>query len=160
MALPSLASIDDLLARLTRPLTQPQRGRAEAILADISTEARAATGRTWVLPDGALDPSRPEVLAVVVLRAARRAMDNPSELAGETVGSYTRRFVDTGQPARSGSGGYLTDGERRMLAAAIGAGGLVSVPTVRDVFLDDRLWVADTAGDDLILWDERREPDL
>lgn len=151
MSLPRLADLDALLARLGRPLTEPQRVRAESILDDVSDEIRAETGRTWVLPDGGLDPTRPPVLAVVTLRATRRAVDNPTGLVGETVGAYTRRF---GDPA-AGSGVYLDDGERRMLHAAIGAGDLVSVPTVRDVAVDDRRWISDSAGGDLILWDER-----
>lgn len=156
MALPPLASLADLTKRLPRPLLVAQRDRAEAILDDISAEVRNNTGRTWVLPDGPLDPARPDVLAVVTLRAARRAVDNPAELAGETVGTYTRRFPDHGT---NREGGYLTDGERRMLAAAVGGGDLVSVPTMRDVMVDDRLWLSDGAGGDLILWaDDRNEP--
>jgi hypothetical protein len=151
MALPVLADIDALMARLGRPLTEPQRARAVAILDDVSSEVRAETGRTWTLADGSLDPDRPGVLAVVTLRATRRAVDNPTGLVGETIGDYTRRFSD---PA-AGSGVYLDDAERRMLHAATGTGDLVSVPTVRDVLVDDRRFISDGAGGDLILWDDR-----
>jgi len=121
-----------------------------AILDDVSSEVRAETARTWTLADGSLDPNRPGVLAVITLRAARRALDNPTGLVGETLGAYTRRFPD---PA--GAGVYLDDGERRMLHAAVGAGDLVSVPTTRDVAVDDRRFIADGAGGDLILFDDR-----
>ena len=151
VTLPALADIDALVARLGRPLTEPQRARAVAILDDVSDEVRAETGRTWVLPDGSLDPDRPGVLAVVTLRATRRAVDNPTGLVGETIGAYTRRFAEP--PA--GAGVYLDDAERRMLHAAIGTGDLVSVPTTRDVAVDDRRWLSDGAGGDLIPWDDR-----
>jgi hypothetical protein len=150
MVPPPLASLDALTDRLARPLTNTQRGRAAALLIDISTEVRAATGRAWTLPDGTLNPARPDVLAVVTLRAAERAMRNPAGLAAETVGDYTRRFGDGDEQG----GAYLTEGERRMVAATVGAAGLVSVPTVRDVVVDRRRWIAEASGGDPILWSD------
>jgi hypothetical protein len=153
VGLPPLADLDALAARLGRPLSEAQRVRAAAVLADVSDEVRAETGRSWLAADGNLDPARPAVLAVVTLRAARRAIDNPSNLGAETIGDYTRRF-----PAPPGPAGvYLDDAERRMLRAATGTGDLVSVPTVRDVAVYDRVWVSDGAGGDLILYDQEED---
>ncbi|HEX8626733.1 MAG TPA: hypothetical protein VF755_00990 [Catenuloplanes sp.] len=152
MDLPRLAALDALLSRVARPLSAAQRGRAEALLDDISAEVRDATGRTWTLPDGTLDPARPALLAVVVLRAAKRALDNPSELAAETVGDYSRRFADQADTGGQRGGVYLSAGERRMLAALTGGGDLVSVPVIRDVSVSDTVWVRDQYGGDALPW--------
>ncbi len=148
MALPPLAPVPELVTRLGRVLTTVDGERVAAVLADVSAEVRAETGRTWCTPAGELDPARPDILAVVTVRAAERAMRNPGGLASESLGDYRRTFPD--QPA--GTGGYLTAGERRMLAAAAGTAGIVSVPTVRDVDVADTVWLADQYGGDRIPW--------
>ncbi|MEV6526885.1 hypothetical protein AB0M43_33635 [Longispora sp. NPDC051575] len=150
MSLPAFAVIAAVEARLARTLNGPQRARAAALLDDISAEVRQATGRAWVAPDGTLDPHRPEVLDVVTLAATVRELRNPQGLSAETVGEYTRRFGQT-----ESGGVYLTEAERRMVAASVtGTGGVVSVPTVRDVDVtDSRLWKGDGYGGDLIPWE-------
>ncbi|GIJ50027.1 hypothetical protein Val02_69130 [Virgisporangium aliadipatigenens] len=151
--LPRLIEPAAVITRLARTLSPAQLARLDAVVDDISTEIRSATGRTWTLPDGILDPARPDLLAIIAGRAAERAMRNPGGLAAETVGDYSRRFPDhdTGDV-----GLYLSDGERRMLEAMTGAGtGLVSVPTVRDVVVDERRWLFDGHGGDLILHEDR-----
>ena len=149
MALPPLAPIAELVTRLARTLSTVDGARAAAVIADVSAEVRLQTGRTWTSPDGTLDPARPDILAVVTLRAAERAMRNPANLASEGLGDYRRTFDDT---STATGGVYLTTGERRMLAAATGTTGIVSVPVVRDVRVADTVWVADQYGGDLIPW--------
>jgi hypothetical protein len=151
MALPPFAPLPELVTRLARAeLPTVDSARAAAVLADVSTEIRAETGRTWCTPDGDLDPARPDILAVVALRAAERAMRNPASLATEQIGDYRRGFPDHPNPATAGV--YLNLAERRMLAAATGAAGIVSVPVIRDVTVSNTVWLADQYGGDRIPW--------
>jgi hypothetical protein len=151
MALPLLGSLEALLKRLARTVPTVDSARAEAMLEDVSDEVRTETGRTWCTDAGELDAARPGILAVITLRAAERAMRNPAALASEGLGDYRRSFPEGGQPS---GGVYLTDGERRLLAVAIGAAGLVSVPIERDVLISDTTWLGDQYGGDLMAWQE------
>lgn len=135
MTLPPLASIDDVEALLAEPLTGRQRDRAAAVLAAVSAEARAVTGREWITPGPSLTPGRPDLLGATVARAAERAIRNPQGLSNERLGDYGRGFAPDG-PA----GVYLTDGERAALAALGDLGDVVSVPVVRDVVVSDATW--------------------
>lgn len=156
MQFPPLAPVSSLVTRLARVLSPIDSARAEAVLADVSTEVRAETGRTWCLDTGELDPTRPNILEVVTLRAAERAVRNPANLAGESLGDYRRTFAEADHPA---GGTYLTEGERRLLALAVGAAGVVSVPVEHgDVLVSDTVWLADQYNGDAIPWRAETDP--
>jgi hypothetical protein len=149
--LPPFAELPALLARLARALSTVDAARAGAVLDDVSTEIRLETGQTWCDDTGALLPDVPPMLAVIALRAAERAMRNPSTLHSEGLGDYRRTFADQQQPA----GVYLTEGERDLLAripGVTGVAGIVSVPIERDVMLSDTWYVSDQYGGDRIPW--------
>lgn len=151
--LPPFAIVEALLARLAKPdLPAVDAARAPVVLDDVSAEVRLETGRTWCDDAGELLPDLPPMLAVVTLRAAERAMRNPSTLHSESLGEYRRTFADQQQPA----GVYLTEGERDLLGRIPGAtgpaAGIVSVPIERDVIVSDTWYVSDQYGGDRIPW--------
>lgn len=149
VALPPFAQLDALIERLARPLSTTDNARAVAILGDVSAEIRAESGRSWTTPAGELDPDRPPMLAVICLKAAERAMRNPTGLHAESMGDYRRTFADQQQPA----GVYLTEGEVDLLRRLAGADGIVSVPVEREVTITDTVYLSDQFGGDKIPWE-------
>lgn len=148
MALPPLADLSALLARVARALSDKDTARATALLDDVSAEVREVTGRTWCDSSGDLDPDRPAMLAVITLRAAERAVRNPSGLHAEGIGDYRRTFAEGLQPV----GVFLTEGETEVLERIVGIEGIVSVPVQRDVMVSDVVWLPDQYGGDRIPW--------
>lgn len=129
MALPPLALVRDLEMRLglaVGSLIGAELVRAEAVLADTSALVRSAAGKTWVDVQGVL-AGVPDVAITVTLAAARRAWENPSGLASESIGaySYTRGGDASG-------GVYLTEDERRDLRSSASRSGLRTMRTTRD----------------------------
>jgi hypothetical protein len=105
-----LATLPDLEIRLGQTLVSaPEAARAEAALTDASSIIRAEANRQWDV-----DPV-PDAIKALALRVARRLFLNPDGFAQETTGPMTYRVPD------DAAGGMLTDPERRLMRAAIGA---------------------------------------
>ena len=115
MTLPSLATVDELAARLPDGIDSADEDRAQLLLDDVSALARAEVETDWVDDANALS-GVPAVVVTVVLAAARRAWLNPSGFVSETIGSYTYRLAD----GAAGSGVFLTDEEKRLIRRAAG----------------------------------------
>lgn len=113
MALPPLATIDDLTAWLgSEPSNED---RAEAILAAASTLVRSHTGRTWVGADGEpntdLTADDLEVAKTVVVTVAARVWTNPNGTTQQTAGPYSQSVA-----AWAALGLELTKTEKNLLA--------------------------------------------
>jgi hypothetical protein len=109
--------VSELEKRLGLPvssLADEDLDRAEAALADATTLALAevseARGASWAL-------SAPGVVALVVLKAARREFENPRGLSQESLGDHSATLSDS-------SGVYLTARElAQVRRAATGRSG-------------------------------------
>ncbi|MER7984229.1 hypothetical protein ABTY53_01285 [Streptomyces noursei] len=114
---PPLADLAALEQRLGRELVGEERSQAEAALTDASALVRAY-GDAWP------DPGRaPAVAVAITLAAAERRVRNPEGYRSELQGAYQYQL-----PASLPVGAGLTDGEARMIRAAVGAAGVFSVP--------------------------------
>lgn len=141
MALPPLASVADLEARLpTGDLTESDDvRRAEAALADASALVRSEAGRTWVGDDDELD-GVPDIVTTVVLAVAQRRLN----------GSFTYGSDGT---AQQDFGLYLKRDERAAIRSAIGLGGISSLEVVRPDLAGGVVeWAYDQFGGDFIPW--------
>lgn len=106
MALPPLALVPDLEARLVAPITDPhQRERAESLLADASALVRWEAGRDWVDDVGQLT-TVPDIAFMITLQAALRAFYNPAQVSSQQLGAASVRYGDV----------WLTSAERNRLA--------------------------------------------
>ncbi|ANZ19948.1 hypothetical protein ACH4YO_19235 [Streptomyces noursei] len=112
-----LADTAALEQRLGRELVGEERAQAEAALADASALVRAY-GDAW--PDPAKAPA---VAVAITLAAAERRVRNPEGYRSELQGAYQYQ-LSASLPVGVG----LTDGEARMLRAAVGASGVFAVP--------------------------------
>lgn len=108
MALPPLASTDDLAVWLGRAVSNEDQ--AEAVIAAASTLVRTETGRTYVDEDGNLEEDLPDAVRTVVVLVASRVLSNPDSYISETIAGYSYRVADG-----TVFGLELTDTERRML---------------------------------------------
>ncbi|MEV4313000.1 hypothetical protein [Actinocrispum sp. NPDC049592] len=98
----SLASVEDVQARADHPLTDEERSRTTALLADA-----AAIAYTYV-PDISTPP--PPTAVGVVCTAVLRALASPADgIRSETVGGYSRTV------AHEGGGLYFTEAELDLL---------------------------------------------
>jgi hypothetical protein len=126
MALPPLASVTDLEARLVAPITDAhQRERAEALLADASTLVRYEANRTWVDPDTGLPTAVPDVAVTICLQAALRAFYNPAQVASQQLGAASVRYGDvwlTGSECERLAGLGRTRGELQSIELQPGFG--------------------------------------
>lgn len=109
MALPPLASVDDLAAWAGQDATTDAM-RAGAVLSAASALVRAEAGQTWVNANGSLAEVPADVTAVVV-QVAGRVWGNPSGAIQWTKGPFSERYSDD-----AALGLYLTDAERAILA--------------------------------------------
>lgn len=96
MALPPLADLDALKARLTAAEQESlEDARATAALEDASTDVREESRQDWVDELGNI--TAPDVLVRITLAAALREVRNPGQLASETESrgpfSRTRTFA-------------------------------------------------------------------
>lgn len=123
MTLPPLAEVEDLKNRTGQTYSGSELTRAGAVLADASALARDEAGQLW----GAGSLTAPEVAVVLVLKAAKRAMENPDGYTSETDGDYTWRKEG------AEDGVYFTDKECRTLQRLGGRGGLRTISTTRGV---------------------------
>jgi hypothetical protein len=102
----SLASLEELQARLPRTIASAQEDRAQACLDDASTLVNDAGGEEWT------ELTIPATAKVVVLTAAKRAFLNPEGLTSAALGDATHRFAN--------SSVYLTKEERSTVRTAAG----------------------------------------
>jgi hypothetical protein len=102
--LPVLATIVDVQARHSQPLSDAEQARAAVLLADATAIAYAQ------VPD-LPDPPPPTAVGVICT-AVLRALATPADgIRSETVGGYSRTA------AHEGGGLYLTDDELDLLRA-------------------------------------------
>lgn len=134
MAVPPLATVPDLEARLGKSLDGGEKALAEAALTDASALVRHY-GLPWAVPAAA-----PEVAVGITLAAAERRVRNPEGYRMEMEGSYQYQL-----PASAPTGVALTDAEIDLLRELSGRGGLASVEIVRPFRVDDT-WYAPVAG--------------
>lgn len=92
MALPPLATIADLEARLGREITDPaEQTRAEALLADASALVRFAAGQTWVDDTDSLTEV-PDLAVTITCQAALRGWYNPAAIESAQLGAVSVRY--------------------------------------------------------------------
>lgn len=109
MALPSLATVEDLAVWVDEPLL-PDDPRALAVLRMASARVRSYTGRTWVDADSGELTDIPEEVWSVVVQVAARGWLNPTGIVQDTTGPFTVRY-----PEEHGQGIFLTDSEKAQL---------------------------------------------
>lgn len=144
MALPPLATPEDLEYRLGREFTDAELPRVEAALDDASALVRLEAGRTWIDPVTGLVTGLPDAIKTVVLRVAERVIRNPQGFRSESAGDYSFQRYDD-----DSGGPYLTDRELAIIRKAIGRTGLWTQRTERDDPCDATLWCEDNYGCEL-----------
>lgn len=137
--LPPLATLDELEVRIGQ---QDEAARAEAVLRDASSLVRSEAGKTWV-NDTNVVTGVPDMVVTLVLKVAKRAIDNPEGLTGETYPEYAWR--------KDGAedGVYLTDKECRIARKLGGKSGLWTQQTTRRSCDTDTVFVEDQLGFEL-----------
>lgn len=90
MALPTLATVDDLERRLDQTITA--RDQAEALLEYASALIRGYTGRTYVDDDGDLVDPLPDGVTQVCVEMVFRAITNPAGVTQDTAGPFSVSF--------------------------------------------------------------------
>lgn len=114
---PPVSELEKRLGLPTASLDGEDLGRAEAALSDATTLALAEVsdnrGTAWAL-------NAPNVVVLVVLKAARREFENPRGLSQESLGDHSVALSDS-------SGVYLTGRELAQIhrAASGRSGGFV-----------------------------------
>lgn len=126
MVLPAFATVSELAARMPGGLPDDETPRADAALSDASALIRAEAGTDWVDDAGALS-GVPDVVVMVAIAVARRALSNPDGLTSESIQDYSRAFASNSASADV----YLTKGERRVVRQAAGRSGLWTMATTR-----------------------------
>lgn len=137
--LPPLATLDELEVRMGQ---QDEAARAEAVLWDASNLVRSEAGKTWV-DDSNVVAGVPDMVVTLVLKVAKRAIDNPEGLIGETYPEYAWR--------KDGAedGVYLTDKECRIARRLGGKSGLWTQQTTRRSCDTETVFVEDQFGSEL-----------
>lgn len=107
--LPSLATIEDMEARLGHPIAEAEeRTRAQSLLNDASTLVRFEANMTWM--DETVDPPVlgpvPDFIVTLTVRAAMRGWFNPAGIESAQLGAVSVRY----------GGAWLTQAERESLA--------------------------------------------
>lgn len=125
MALPPLATVDELAVWLGVDITNEDR--AEAILVAASTLIRTHTGRIWVDADGDpeadADPVKLDAVNTVCLSVAGRVYTNPDGTKQESIDGYSNTVADW-----AAFGLSLTDDEKAMVGgSSVGIPGLGSI---------------------------------
>lgn len=144
-----LAPVSALEARLRIPIDSLQGvdlAKALADLEDASNLVRAETGKSWLSEQG--QPIAPGPVVTVVLKAALRCYRNPDEFSAEAEDGYTwRREPDSVTP-------YLNQAEKDLLEKyAAPSSKLFTLATTR-IGPEERLFLRDQYGGDLILYDD------
>lgn len=113
-----LVTVADFETRLGQTLDGADLARAQAALDDVSTEVLDVGDDTWT------DQTVPDVVTVVIFRAARRAFDNPDGVRSERQDTYQYEL-------ERADGSYLTADEVRKVRKAAGlANGIRSIELV------------------------------
>jgi len=107
----TLATVDELQARLDWVLDSGEQGVAQGALDDLSDDARYHGLDTW---DSDTAPRQAKSL---VLRAAARFMRNPDGYTQSRAGDETLAWTDLGEQAGTA---YFTAQEKTMLASLAG----------------------------------------
>jgi hypothetical protein len=120
MALPSLATVADMEARLGHPIDDPdEQARAQALLDDASALIRFEANENWVTTD---DPpvlgAVPDYVVSLTAVAALRGWYNPAGIESAQLGAVSVRY----------GGAWLTNAERANLALLNRGQGLQNVP--------------------------------
>lgn len=137
--LPPLTTLSELEVRIG---PQDEAARAEAVLVDASNLVRDEAGKSWV-DDADVVTGVPDMIVTLVLKVAKRAIDNPDGLTGETYPEYAWR--------KDGAedGVYLTDKECKIVRRLAGRTGLWTQPTTRRSTDCDTVFVEDQFGCEL-----------
>lgn len=109
----ALATLEELEARMG-PVDET---KGQAALDDASILARAEAGTDWTGEGEEV----PEVVVVIVLAAAARALRNPDQTESERIGQYQVVYQ------RQLNGVWLTRGECRLIRKAVGRSGIGSI---------------------------------
>lgn len=144
MALPPLATPEDLEYRIGREFTDAELPRVEAALDDASALVRNEAGQTWIDALTGLVTGLPDAIKTVVLRVAERVIRNPQGFRSESAGDYSFQRYDSDE-----GGPYLTDREIAIIRKAMGRTGLWTQPLERDNCEDSTLWCEDVYGCEL-----------
>lgn len=135
--LPALASLEQLEERIGGISNE---AAAQAALDDASALVRAEAPAAGWATDPDVEP--PDVVVVVVLTAATRALRNPDGAQSETIGNYSVSY------GAGLAGVWLTKNERRVVRQAVsGAGGIGSVELVSPWEASVRTVPVDIGGD-------------
>lgn len=105
----SIATVDQLAARVPGGIAAADEDRAQAVLDDVSTLINAEAEGAWD------SDTPPDVVVTICLAASRRAWVNPDGKVSETIGGYSYRVPDA-----TATGVFLTDDEKRMIRKAAG----------------------------------------
>ena len=114
-----LITVAQLEARIGTDLSVAQTTQAEALIDDASGLVRLVA-RTDFLT------SVPATIVAVVAQMVRRALDNPTELTGENIGSYGWQAMGQIQSSSGGSI-YVTRAERKIIREAAGRAGVIGI---------------------------------
>jgi hypothetical protein len=101
-SLPPLAAVDDVQARADHTLSDQERTRAVALIAD-------ATAIAYTHVPDIPTPPPPTAVGVICTAVLRALASPPDGIRSETVGGYSRTV------AHDGGGTYLTDDELNLL---------------------------------------------
>jgi hypothetical protein len=117
----TIATVDELQARLDWTLDDGERGVAQGALDDLSEDARYYGATTWD------SVTAPRQIKSLVLRAAARYMRNPDGYVQSRAGDETLMWTDKGD--QLGNAQFNVQ-EQKMLATIAGrtTSGLYSVP--------------------------------
>jgi hypothetical protein len=114
-----LMTVAQLEARLKLELSGASLSQAEGLISDASALVRQVARTDFAT-------SVPATIVSVVGQMVRRALENPGELTGENLGNYGWQAM--GQiSAASGSGLYVTRGERRIIREAAGRPAVIGI---------------------------------
>ena len=121
-----LATLEALEVRLGREFQPEEKGRAKAILEDVSALALGETGASWNLA------TVPSDVVAVVLAASLRTFKNPDRYIEQKIGNFGAR-LDRSEV----QGGVFTKPERDVLvrnsqATGLGLFGFSTVSRTRD----------------------------
>jgi hypothetical protein len=105
---PSLATVEDMEARLGRAMTDAtERARAQALLDDASALVRFETNQSYIDPDtGDLVADLPDIVVTITVNAALRGWYNPAGIESAQLGAVSVRYGSA----------WLTNTEREQLA--------------------------------------------
>jgi len=110
----SFVTLSDFEARYENTVPAADEDRVSVLIEDACDIAADIIGSNYT--SGAV----PGAIVATVCTAVRRAYENPTGLAGETIGDYTWRVGYTGTRSGSSSGVYFTQEEARVMRRAAG----------------------------------------